>query len=151
MLEILRASKTPLNVSDIVDKLNLDEELESTLKTTPRKRVSATLRYLEKRGHVTSYKFFDKGEVLYRHKGDMIKDLIVHVMLSNLHDFYKNEFMSLMSPVLTEENRAIVDKEIEVYKTYLKDKGTTEQTLKEVREKTIRLVLDNKNDKDYFS
>ncbi len=151
VLEVLFNSSIPLSVNDIVGKLNLNESIESTLKTTPKKRVSTCLRYLEKKGHVASYKFHEKDEIVYRHKGEMIKDLIVHVMVSNLHPFYKTEFMELVSPALTDEKREIIGKEIEVYKAYLKEKGPNEKSLEEVRDKVIRINYYNEKKNEYFT
>ena len=130
ILNILREEDIPLTVDDIVDKLNLDEFLESTLKTTPKKRISASLRYLEGRNLVKKLNFGVKGLNYYRHTDEKIKNLIVEVMVSNLHALYKKEFMQLMAPVLSDDNKKILEKEINERKELLAYKKNIESKKK---------------------
>ena len=131
ILNVLRKEDLPLTVDDIVDKLNLDESIESKLKTTPKKRVSTSLRYLEGRNLVKKLSFGVKGVNHYRCTDEMIKNLIIEVMVSNLHSIYKTEFMQLMAPVLSDDNRAILEKEINERKEILKYKDQVESKKKQ--------------------
>ena len=151
VLEVLYLAKIPLNFGEIVDKLNLDKEKESTLKTTPEKRLSVTLRHLEAQDIIKSYKYGPNQELYYKHKGAMIKNLIVEVMVSNLGELYKTEFMNLMTPRLSEEDRATIDKEIELYKVYNDKKSEEKENVKDVRDKVIRMEMDKINKNNYFS
>ena len=149
---VLRSSDIPFSVAAIIERLDLDEEHESTLKTSPEKRVKVVLYRLEKQGSVKAFKFTKKEFNYYRYTGNFIKNLFTEIMLSNLNSFYKNEFMLYCSNVLSDKNLKTLKKQIEINKKYKEEQRImTDPSLEEVREKAMRLTLDSKNKNHYFS